>query len=108
MEISSFIETRNIFVGNIISYEFRVEENRNERKKGRTCLKNSTNSTNFPYLLRIIVFFFFLFHLEIVVFMKFDEIESNFRMEVPGHHNILTSIQGKIFLDCPSQIFPWG
>lgn len=33
--------------------------------------------------------------------MKFDEIESNFRMEVPGHRNILISIQGKIFLDCP-------
>lgn len=66
----------------------------NERKKERTCLKNSTN---FPYLL---VFFFFYFT-KIVVFMKFDEIESNFRMEVPGHRNILISIQGKIFLDCP-------
>lgn len=35
--------------------------------------------------------------------MKFGEIESNFRMEVSGHHNILISIQGKIFLDCPAQ-----
>lgn len=24
-------------------------------------------------------------------------------MEVSGHHNILTSIQGKIFLDCPAE-----
>lgn len=35
--------------------------------------------------------------------MKFDEIESNFRMEVSDHHNILISIQGKIFLDWPAE-----
>lgn len=35
--------------------------------------------------------------------MKFDEIELNFRMEVSGHHNILISIQGKIFLDWPAE-----
>lgn len=59
IEISSFIEIRNVFVGDIISYEFRCM-NRNERKKER---KNVSEEFYEFYEFSVFIsFFFFLFH----------------------------------------------